>query len=123
MKAMKLTWQRILEQSPELAELRDGARSIAENERRPWYEDWLPGSMIFSVAIHKAAQRLGVSPEAVRPVALRGLVDAYRTAKGRLQPAALNPKAREWATKQPYGRNPDDRERRKGRNRRPAAAG
>jgi hypothetical protein len=89
---VQVTWKILLEHCPELVELRAGAASIAENEARPWYERWLPTSAVFSVAVGKAALRLGTSPDDVRPVALAGLVDAYRVAKQRLRRKGRNPR-------------------------------
>ena len=93
---MRIEWHELIERSPELAELKAGAASVAEQERWPWYERWLPTSTILAIAVGKAAERLGVDRVEVRPVALAGLVDAYRTAKQRLerkgrprQPAAV----------------------------------
>jgi len=82
---MQMTWQRILERSPEMAGLRSDAESIARNEKWSWYERWLPNSTIFIKACRTAAARLGVEPYDVRPVALAALVDAYRVAKAKLQ--------------------------------------
>ena len=94
----RITWNQLLT-VPEIAGLRDDARSIAANERRPWYPDWLPTSVILADACRAAAWRLKVDPAAVRPVALTGLLDAYHTAKRRLAnpPALKPPQRRTWA--------------------------
>ena len=89
---MRIDWRELIERCPELAELRADAASIAEQEQRPWYERWLPGSRIFREAIDRAAWRLGAPPEDVWSVALAGLVDAYRTAKERLRRKGRNPR-------------------------------
>jgi len=73
----------LLEQSPELAELKAAAVSIAKNETREWYPDWLQDCTAFIDAIRKTAQRLGTPPEEIRNVARTGLLDAYWTAKRR----------------------------------------
>ncbi len=75
-----ITWQILLERSPELAGLRADARSVALHERWPWYERWLPGSLTFTLACRKAAERLGTDPTEVRQV-----LEVYRTARARLQ--------------------------------------
>jgi hypothetical protein len=85
---MRIEWRELIGRCPELAELADDARSIAEQERTVWYERWLRGSTIFAEATRAAAERLGVDVAEIRPVALAGLVDAYRRAKRRLRPAA-----------------------------------
>ena len=82
---MRIDWKVLLERCPEFSELAADARSIAANERWPWYEAWLPGSTIFGEACRKAAAQLGVPPQVVKPVAMQGLTDAYATAKARLQ--------------------------------------
>ena len=81
---MRLSWNWLLE-CPEIAALSDNAASIAEHERTAWYERWLAKSNIFAEAVAKAAKYFEVSPDEVRHVALTGLLDAYRTAKSRLQ--------------------------------------
>ncbi len=85
---MRFEWRELIERCPELAGLRDDAQSIAQCERWGWYEAWLPTSTILAKAVTLAAERLGVDRGEVRPVALRGLLDCYRAAKRRLQPAA-----------------------------------
>ena len=80
-----ITFPEICNLCPEVADLRDDAASVAEHERWPWYEMWLSGSTVFSVAVKAAAQRLGVDLDEIRDVVLVGLLDAYRTAKWRLE--------------------------------------
>jgi hypothetical protein len=82
---MQPTWHALLERSPELAELKADAASIAKLERWPWYELWLPTSTIFLRAVAAAAERVKHGRDSVREIALTGLLDAYHTAKRRLQ--------------------------------------
>ena len=78
-----LTWRGLLEDSPELAELKASAVSIAQNEKSPWFERWLFNSTSFQDAVTKAADRLHVPRQELRDVAYEGLLDAYRVAKRR----------------------------------------
>jgi hypothetical protein len=80
-----ISWKELLASSVELAELRTDAASIAKLERWPWYERWLPGSSVFRGVVSKVARRLDEPPDEVKHVALTGLLDAYHTAKRRLQ--------------------------------------
>ena len=68
---------------PTIAELKAGAVSIAEHERRSWFPYWLADSTIFASAIRAAAETIGMEPAAIREVALTGLLDVYFTAKRR----------------------------------------
>ncbi len=94
---MQVTWRMLLT-CREFAELAADARSVAENERQCWYERWIGSSMTFTGACRLACHRFGcASLEDVRPVALAGLVEVYRTAKYRLaHPQALKPPSRSW---------------------------
>jgi hypothetical protein len=78
----RLTFNSLL-QTPSITQLRDDAQSIAMHERWPWYERWIERSRIFAVAIHAAAEALGVAPEEIRGPALTGLLDAYHVARRR----------------------------------------
>jgi hypothetical protein len=77
------TFRELLEFSPELAELRDNAVSVASNETTPWYENWLPGSMVFRNLCSAVAAELGVPRADITRVMQTGLIDAYRAAQRR----------------------------------------
>ena len=79
-----VTFHELLDASPELAEMRDNARSIAHNRRWPWYEQWLDDNDILRTAVNEAAEALGLPSAVVKAVAVRGLLDTYHTAKARL---------------------------------------
>jgi len=95
---MRFSFDEILSECPEIRQLRVDARSVAANERSPWYERWLPGSIVLREALSLAGYRLGSHPDDIRGEIVAGLLDEYRAAKRRLQPAALKPpKARGWS--------------------------
>ena len=101
-----VTWKLLLT-VPELAGLVPDAQSIAANERRPWYRDWLPTSVIFADACRSAAWRLGVDPIEVRQTALLELLRVYDRAKAGIidEPALTPPKRRTWG-KRPAAEEP-----------------
>jgi hypothetical protein len=78
-----MTFQELLNGSPELAELKASAISVAKNESKEWYPDWLPSSTIFIEALEETARRLRVRADDIRQTARTGLIDAYWTAKRR----------------------------------------
>ena len=80
---MTLTFSELVRSCPAIAELKANAQSIAQNETRQWYANWLPGSLVFIEAVRDAAKALDMDDDRIRDVALTGLLDAYFTAKRR----------------------------------------
>jgi len=84
----RISWRELQEAAPEVVELKADAESIAANERWPWYEGWLPSSTIFLKTVCDISEKLNLQRDAVRPVLLTGLLDAYWTMKNRLKKTA-----------------------------------
>ena len=84
MRQQCITWESLVA-CPEIAELVTDCESVARHARWDWYPRWIADSRKFRRAVDEAADLLGISFLDARPVALSGLLAAYREAKRRLQ--------------------------------------
>lgn len=78
-----LTWERLLEIAPELAEWEADARSIARNAKADFYTAWLPSFAPFRSAIDAAVRRHRLDRAAAFRVAVDHLTEVYRVQRGR----------------------------------------
>lgn len=78
-----ITWFGLLDLCPEFRQWEREGRQAARNSPTDWWPAWLPTSRDFLQFVQEVAGRHGLDVDHVRGVALRGLLDTYRTERRR----------------------------------------
>jgi len=80
---MTLTFDGLLELSPQLRGLREQAKSAARESKREWYIEWVWRCGTARIVAGRLSWEQGIDAEETEQVIREGLADAYRVARAR----------------------------------------